>query len=349
MFESRRILIVDNDRQSLQVISAALEKEGFEAVATNNAETAIELFKQQSFPVVVTDIGLDCIDGISLLHYIKSLNDNTQVVLTTDHALLYTAVLAFREGAYDYLVKPFEVNELVPVIVKRAYEKNRLISQNAALIDELRTYNLELLLADNKNKTLIQQLKQKNDELERANGLLHKMAFRDGLTGLFNYRCFRENLSKEVARSQRYHQTFSLIFIDIDHFKKYNDLNGHPAGDTLLMKVGEILNRLIRTSDLACRYGGEEFVILLPSTPKDGAVILADRIKAAVESHRFDGSTKMPEKKVTASIGIATFPEDGATDEIILEAADQALYNSKKNGRNTVSVAKTAPCTFTEN
>lgn len=349
MLESRRVLIVDNDNVSLKVMSAALEKEGFATTTASNPEDAIMHHRQNPFPVVIADIGLDSIDGISLLHYLKSLNDNTQVVLTTDHAMLYTAVLAFREGAYDYLVKPFEVNELIPVIVRRAFEKSMLISQNKTLIDELRSYNLELLSADNQNKRLIHQLKQKNDELERANSVLHKMAFRDGLTGLFNYRCFRENLAKEVARSRRYGQLFSLIFIDIDHFKQFNDLNGHPAGDGLLMKVGEIINNLIRTSDMACRYGGEEFVVLLPSTPKDGALILAERIKAAIEYHPFAGAEKMPDQKVTASLGISTFPDDGEEDEIILEAADQALYNAKKNGRNAISMARSATWAISEN
>lgn len=167
------------------------------------------------------------------------------------------------------------------------------------------------------------------------------LAIVDGLTNLFNHRYFMESLKAEITRMARYEKegVLSVIMIDVDHFKHYNDTNGHMSGDTVLIEVGQILKNMIRKVDMAARYGGEEFIIMLPATQKEGAMILAERIRVAIEEYPFEFGAKQPGGKLTISLGVSTYPADGATEEVIVDSADKGLYISKTSGRNRVSVA----------
>jgi len=167
------------------------------------------------------------------------------------------------------------------------------------------------------------------------------LAIVDGLTNVYNHRYFVENLKAELVRLSRYEKegSLSIVMIDVDHFKHYNDTNGHMAGDSVLIEVGQILKNLSRKVDLVARYGGEEFVIVLPSTQKEGALILAERIRATVEAYPFEFNTTQPGGKLTISLGVSTYPEDGTTDQALINSADKGLYVSKSSGRNKVSVA----------
>ncbi len=176
-------------------------------------------------------------------------------------------------------------------------------------------------------------------ELQDANAQLEALSITDEMTGLFNFRYFKTFLSAEYVRCQRTQEPFTILFFDIDHFKIYNDKNGHPAGDALLKEFAQILKTSCRTLDLAARYGGEEFILVCPATAKVGGVSLAERIRKIVETTPFVGDRTQPGGKLTVSIGVATFPEDGRTPEEITQSADQALYGSKKQGRNRVSTA----------
>ena len=164
------------------------------------------------------------------------------------------------------------------------------------------------------------------------------MANRDGLTRLYNHRYFQDRIRQELATVQRQNAQMSLILMDVDHFKHYNDSNGHPAGDKLLKELARILDpeEGKRVSDITARYGGEEFVMLLPFTPYDGALIKAERIRKAVEEFEFENREKQPLKKVTLSIGVATFPDHAKLPMDLIEAADQSLYQAKHGGRNRV-------------
>jgi diguanylate cyclase (GGDEF)-like protein len=159
---------------------------------------------------------------------------------------------------------------------------------------------------------------------------------------LANYRHFREEAQKEHLRCTRYKAPYALVFIDADHFKNYNDQNGHPAGDRLLKELSRILKEEVRETDLPARYGGEEFVILCPGVDAPGAAVLAERVRVRVEKNQFEHGEKQPLGKVTVSIGVAGFPEHGATMDEVLQAADQALYRSKSAGRNRCTVMPSA-------
>lgn len=161
----------------------------------------------------------------------------------------------------------------------------------------------------------------------------------DSLTGLFNMRYFRRQMGDEFSRSKRYSHPLALLMIDVDHFKNYNDKNGHPAGDIVLKEVARILTRNVRGTDVVARYGGEEFVVLLPETPVESAVLVAEKIRKTVESHHFPYRETQVGERVTISVGIGAYPDPMVTsDQALVESADKALYAAKQTGRNRVYI-----------
>jgi diguanylate cyclase (GGDEF)-like protein len=168
---------------------------------------------------------------------------------------------------------------------------------------------------------------------------IHDMAIKDPLTGLFNRRYFNQKLEDELSRSRRTKMPVSLIYMDIDHFKKYNDQNGHPVGDVLLKMFAQVLNKTSRKNDIPCRIGGEEFVIILPHTDKMGAAIKAEKLRRVLESTPFPHGETQPLGKVTASMGVSEYPSHCHDVEGLVRAADEALYQVKSATRNKVCLA----------
>ena len=162
------------------------------------------------------------------------------------------------------------------------------------------------------------------------------MAITDRLTGLYNFGYFLDRLKEERIRADRYHRLLSLILFDIDHFKKYNDTNGHPAGNEVLKKIAAILKEEAREVDIVARYGGEEMVVILPEASRRSAHELADRIRARIELTLFPRMETQPLKRITVSAGVATFPVDAANEDDLIKKADKSLYLAKSKGRNQV-------------
>jgi len=159
----------------------------------------------------------------------------------------------------------------------------------------------------------------------------------DALTNLFNRRKMEEDLRNELERSKRYTRPLSILMIDIDYFKNYNDFHGHQKGDELLRKIAELLRKNLRAIDKVYRYGGEEFLVMLPEVDKEGALACAERLRRKVEQEPFEGEEQsQPSGKITISIGVASYPLDGDSIEKLIEAADSALYRAKALGRNRV-------------
>lgn len=158
------------------------------------------------------------------------------------------------------------------------------------------------------------------------------LAYRDGLTGLFNYRYFRESLALEISRSERYGAPLSLVMVDVDDFKAFNDEHGHEAGNRALCDIGAALSESVRPVDVAVRYGGEEFTLLLSSTPKVGAQLTAERVRARIEEIFAERGA------LTASFGVATYPADAVVGDRLVRCADRALYLAKATGKNRVAL-----------
>jgi diguanylate cyclase (GGDEF)-like protein len=182
-----------------------------------------------------------------------------------------------------------------------------------------------------------QELATINSMLTERNKTLQVLSTTDSLTGLHNHKHFMELLTGEVARAGRHHHPFAVMMIDTDYFKKYNDTFGHPAGDALLKKIGAIFKESLRSMDHASRYGGDEFILLLPEVGKERALEVAERIRGLVTAETL--SSGADGVVVTVSIGLAVFPEHGLTPETIIASADRALYHAKRSGRNRVVLA----------
>jgi diguanylate cyclase (GGDEF)-like protein len=166
-----------------------------------------------------------------------------------------------------------------------------------------------------------------------------RLASTDGLTEVYNHRTFQERLAQEVARANRYSRPLSLLMIDVDHFKVYNDTYGHPQGDIVLQDLARLLREMSRTSDTIARYGGEEFAVILPETDSVSAQKIGQRLREQVERYPFAGKERMPGGTLTISTGVATHVPGGSKDAL-LHAADAALYMAKREGRNRVCMAE---------
>jgi two-component system, cell cycle response regulator len=232
---------------------------------------------------------------------------------------LQTAVRKMGEGSLNTRAPPLKGREMA--------ELSEMMNRMAGSLQSERD-NLEKAVAD------------RTRELQEANARLERLAVTDGLTGVYNHRRFQEGLASELLRSARTGRPCSVLMADVDLFKKVNDSMGHPAGDELLRRLAQVLNSALRGTDLLARYGGEEFAALLPETSKTVAGQVAERMRSAVETE-LNGDARWTQR-ITISIGVATYPDDGKTGEQALEAADQALYVAKHQGRNRVVISRAA-------
>jgi diguanylate cyclase (GGDEF)-like protein len=294
-----RVLVVDDEPMIRQLLTDVLSDAGYTIETVANGEEAVIKLRDVRYDFVITDLMMPGMSGIQVLETVKQLDPETEVIVMTGYASLNTAIECMKLGAADYLNKPINIDE-IRIILTRMIEKKRL-QQKAREVDFYK-------------------------ELSRT----------DGLTQLYNHKFFHQLLATEIARARRYGGEISLLMVDVDHFKTYNDSNGHPMGDAALQKVAWILSETSRDVDSVARYGGEEFAIIAPETPKRGAMELAERLRKKVENADFENSHVMPGGKFTVSIGVAAYPEDASTKSELIEKADQSLYQAKASGRNAV-------------
>jgi len=307
---------------SRRLIRRFLEQEGHrDFLEAGAAVEALELLRQGSVCVelILMDLQLPGMDGIEACRRISDdpkLRD-IPVIVVTASSENKSLPAAFQAGAVDYLLKPFNPIELAARI--------RSVLRLKREMDQRKQREVELI-------DMAQKLADANLELERLSSL-------DGLTGLTNRRRFDELFFHEWKRAIRVGSTLSIILIDIDHFKAYNDRYGHPAGDECLRRVAATLRETAaRPGDSVARYGGEEFVAVLADTDTVGARALAERMRTAVEKLQLEHAASPTSPHVTLSLGVATTtPADTSTHTALLAAADEALYESKKGGRNRAS------------
>lgn len=335
----KRALVVDDEQSIRGIVSQVLVDERYRIAEASSGEEALSLLQKESFPVIFTDIRMSGMSGLELLKRVKQRDPNIQVIIMTSHGTMDAAVEAIKAGAYDFLHKPFEDLELISSAAKRAMQNYTLTVEREKLIETLKSRNEALANLNKAFKALTVTLKNKNAALENLNQAFQVLAIRDQLTALFNRRYFDDAISSEVARATRYGRELSIIFLDVDHFKQYNDQFGHQHGDLVLKRLATIVKSNIREIDIATRYGGEEFVIILPETAKNEAYGIADKIRRAVAEGTADLSRGNPPTKVTVSAGVASLGQDGANVQQLIAKADEAVYAAKREGRNAVRLA----------
>ncbi|HUK57393.1 MAG TPA: diguanylate cyclase [Nitrospiria bacterium] len=227
-----------------------------------------------------------------------------------------------REGIRSLIASPLKTEgRIVGILYVDDFKPRQFTTREVSLLSLLSTF---AAMAIEKTK-LLESTRQ--------------LAITDELTGLYNHRHFRQQLSLEVNRADRYHRSLSLMMIDIDYFKNYNDTNGHLKGNEVLKDLGKILKEISREVDIVARYGGEEFTIIMPETTRRRALILSERLRRRIAFHKFENARSQPNKRLTVSIGLASYPECAANAFDLIAEADKALYEAKRAGRNTVCVS----------
>jgi two-component system cell cycle response regulator len=303
-----KILLVEDDKLQAKVAKEYLETSGYEVIWVDNGKAAIKAAKTQAIDLILLDLILPDLDGNEVCRWLK-LNEDTKgipIIIVTIKGTVEEKVLGLVAGADDYLPKPYNEVEL-----------------NARIYASLRT------------KSLQDELREKNRQLEEVLIKVETLAITDPLTQLHNRRYFETAIEKEISRTMRYNSQTSCLMIDIDHFKKVNDDFGHHAGDVVLKEIATILKTSIREIDTVARWGGEEFIILLPETREEEGFKTASRILKVIEDFTFSGIPR----KITVSIGLARVPNpliDNA--EKLINAADLALYEAKSKGRNRIEI-----------
>ncbi|MDD5044449.1 MAG: diguanylate cyclase [Candidatus Omnitrophica bacterium] len=285
------VLVVDDEQVMRDLLHDVLTDAGYKVDTAGRGEDALEKIKADNFSIVITDLKMPGISGLEVLRKVKSTNSNACVIMITAYPSVESVTEAMRAGAYDYIVKPFNVEE-ISLVLRRAVERQQLIHEAG-------------------QKEFYQEL-----------------SILDGLTGLYNHRHFYEVLPREIERAERYKQALSLLMIDLDDFKKFNDTNGHLAGDKLLQDLSEVLIKAVRSADMVFRYGGEEFTVICPQTSKQQVVEVAKRIFNLARE-------KLP---VTMSVGLSAYPDDGKNVQEVVTKADYAMYQAKHLGKNRICV-----------
>jgi len=306
--EPVRVLVVDDLPDNVEILRARLESRGYAVATAADGEEALASVHADPPQVILCDVMMPGIDGYEVARRIKQ--DASlpfiPIILVTALSDTDNIVQGLNTGADDYIAKPYHFQEL-----------------EARVRAMLRI------------KRLQDELDLKNRELEVANKRLKKLSITDGLTELFNHRHVHELLRDEFERSRRSQEPLAVAMIDLDRFKQVNDTWGHPTGDIVLFETARILRETAREIDMVGRYGGEEFIAILPNTGLDEAAHFAERVRQAVEAHLYrDEDTEI---RMTCSSGVASFPAPGIEKpEELLKSADEALYMAKESGRNRV-------------
>lgn len=300
------ILIIDDSVKIREYIIQVLGKlELFDNYL--EASDGIEGFKSlltTKVDLVLCDLEMPRADGFRFLQFVNSRQElqGIPVILLTSRVDRHLKIKGLEQGASDYVTKPFDAGELV-----------------ARVKVQLKIKNLQ-------------------DDLKRSNDLLKELSNTDPLTGLYNRRFLTEVLAREIRRAERTEEPLCLVMLDIDHFKKVNDSFGHQNGDSVLSAIADLVKKGLRGYDVAVRYGGEEFVLLLPNMSWQEGFSVAERIRVSVQDLSFPAPMK--NLRLTVSMGVACFSRERFTDmDSLLKEADEALYRAKQNGRNRVETA----------
>ncbi len=292
------ILVVDDEAINVQVLTNQLSLQNYQVETAQNGADALEKIGSNNYDLILLDVMMPRMSGYDVCKKLR--NEKTSfdlpIILLTARSQPQDIVVGFQVGANDYITKPFEKTELIARV-----------------------------------NTLLSLKKSVKEAIENA-----RLANIDELTGLYNRRHLFELAAREFEATRRYSRNLTVMMMDIDHFKKFNDTYGHSVGDEILKLVAKAIASNVRNCDIVGRYGGEEFNVILPETDIEGATIVAERIRQAVEDRRL-GTEKSEELKCTISIGLARYGKENNIEELI-KKADDMLYLAKEGGRNRVAL-----------
>jgi two-component system cell cycle response regulator len=286
-----RILIADDDFDFRGILVRRASQLGLSVVEVEDGQQAMDAVTTEKFDIILVDLHMPKHNGLEVVQAVREVDPNIQAIILTGGATVETAIEALRTGVYDYLTKPLETLADLDIALTRALEHRRLIEENERLFAEVQ-----------------------------------RLAVTDPLTGLYNRRKLDELLATEIERAMRYDRPLSIIMIDLDDLKRINDSYGHPQGDEVLKLVAEAIRTQIRSVDLGTRFGGDEFVILLPEAELEAARMVGKRICEKITSTIFRG------EQLSVSAGVAQWMHEYTSPEHFLEAVDQAMYQAKRAG-----------------
>jgi diguanylate cyclase (GGDEF) domain len=321
------IVIVDDTIFSIEVIKAFLMSAGYlDIIAVKSARELYQLIDGYSergiveIDLILMDIVMPEVDGIEACRNVKNREwlVDVPVIMVTATTEKDDLQMAFSAGAMDFIKKPLEKVELLARVRSALRLKHETYRRKAREIELLEVTR----------------------QLKAANEMLQNLSLLDGLTGIANRRHFDQGLLQESRRAQRENTPLSLIILDIDYFKTFNDTYGHLKGDDCLKMVASILKQTLkRPGDFPARYGGEEFAVVLPNTNDAGAAVIAEELRASIERAEIPHINSLCADHITVSLGVVTrFQGQAHTSDDMILAADRALYSSKHEGRNRVSV-----------
>jgi len=297
------ILVIDDSGMARQEVIQILRQNSpgttfFEAA---DGIEGLKMALNKPIDLMICDVEMPGMDGFKFLHMLSHRDElqDIPVIMVTGREDAEAKIRGLEQGASDYVTKPFDSGELLARV------------------------RVQL------------KIKSLQDKLKKSNQMLLELSHTDPLTGLNNRRSMMEVLDKEFERSTRKHSPLSLLMLDIDHFKKINDTFGHQQGDAVLQALATLLKEHLRQYDLAARFGGEEFALVLPDTNENDAGMVAERIRQSIEKMRPDDLPA--EFCLTASFGVATSPNEAlACPDDLIREADNALYQAKRSGRNRI-------------
>ncbi|NOT13954.1 MAG: diguanylate cyclase [Methylococcaceae bacterium] len=311
------VLLVDDDPIMLTRLTKQLVASGHSVQVCRDGETALEHIIEHKPQLLITDWNMKPMDGLALCKTLRASDfaKNLYIIMLTASSSEDNLVEAFDAGIDDYVTKPVNMR----ILLARIHAGQRLISLQQELAQERK------------------ELERSTAELAVANRRLQHIAYTDILTALPNRRYALNRLEQEWVAAQRFNRPLSVLMLDLDFFKTINDALGHDVGDRVLAHSAKVMRESIRSSDVACRLGGEEFIVIAPNTDSTAAVLLAERIRKAIEVHQLK-NIKLP-RLVTVSIGVASVKEFKASWNDLIKSADQAVYRVKEKNRNAVLLA----------
>ncbi|SLM32277.1 Response regulator receiver modulated diguanylate cyclase [Desulfamplus magnetovallimortis] len=306
-----KILLVEDDPFARSMLEVILTTEGYNVTLAENGSEALGIYYSESdIDIIVSDMNMPEMDGLELIRTLRDREEVVPVIILTSNREIKVAVKTIYSGASAYLLKDENIEDTFIPSIRKTWEHHML---------------------EKEKQQLLKDLERKNKELER-------LSYLDPLTGISNRRYFDVVMGQEWRRVTREKVPISIIMIDIDYFKLYNDFYGHQEGDRCLKLVAKALgDALMRPGDFVARYGGEEFIGVLPNSPLRGAREVAGRMQINIEELEILHEKSDISDYVTVSIGIAcAFPEQNSILSELIMQADKALYSAKNNGRNRI-------------